>query len=245
LRSQRPQGSVRLCVGGARYEADAADLCGSSAWFCALLSGTFPVPRDDAGAFFIDRDWAHFALILDYLQFGIASLHNHLGSLGHQERAALLEEAAFYRLPELAGAAAEPPVGSAAVVRLPSQELAARGIQEPLHHDACSKWHAPGACSDLPVGCTLLGTATLTCIVRDYKHRVCSRIGTNLDHPSHPAGDCRAALEIGIRPEMPGGPGIPGEASEPAGQEQVVASRWTLEYRGHFLEATEGQFVQV
>lgn len=106
-RARAPQscGTVRLSVGGAEFEASAEDLRRGSPWFSALLSGAFPIPRDEEGAVFIDRDWTHFWLVLDFVRFGPPCVEARLRALRRRELAALLREAEFYRLDGLAGEA--------------------------------------------------------------------------------------------------------------------------------------------
>lgn len=258
---QRIEGCVRLCVGGASFEAGAAELRAGSLWFSALLSGMYPVPRDEDGAIFIDRDPKHFQVVLDCMHCGIASVRGHVRGLNRHERQALLLEADFYRLSELVGTAVEPQVGSSVVARFPSQVLAAAGILEPLHHDTCCQWHPPGMCSEKPVACALLGTATLTCRVRDYCHGVLpsaamaqcasargsaadggpdanTEFGTGMGAWAEPLGRGRGgwAASSGSRP-----PRASGHAAIWGGPRKGLASAagcWTLEHQGFVLEAT-------
>lgn len=64
-------------------------------WFRDV--GSCPLPKDDDGAFFIDRDGGHFRLILDYLRLGHITLPE-----GFDQRAMLKNEADYYGLSGLA-----------------------------------------------------------------------------------------------------------------------------------------------
>eukprot|EP00927_Polykrikos_kofoidii_P054368 TRINITY_DN48793_c0_g1_i1.p1 TRINITY_DN48793_c0_g1~~TRINITY_DN48793_c0_g1_i1.p1 ORF type:complete len:400 (+),score=49.51 TRINITY_DN48793_c0_g1_i1:67-1266(+) len=162
-------GDVVLSVGGKLFMAETKKLRAGSAWFGAVLSGEFPLPLGLDGSVFIDRDFTHFQLVLDYLHLGLSSVSRRLSFLTKSERWELLEETAFYRLPQLAGAAAQPSVGTTVNAKIASQELAS--IQEPVYNGVCGSWHPPGVCGAQPVACGVLGTATVPCIVRGYRHR--------------------------------------------------------------------------
>ncbi|CAE8592808.1 unnamed protein product, partial [Polarella glacialis] len=124
----------------------------------------------NTSSLFIDRDWAHFQVISDVIHVGLSSVLRSIRHLDRCERAALLEEASFYRLPELIGALAWPSIGSTAKVRLASQVLAAGGLLEPIHHDTCGACHVPGVCRQQPMLCGTLGTGVFTGIVVGYRH---------------------------------------------------------------------------
>jgi len=237
---------IRLCVGGAEFDANVHDLREGSAWFAALLSDEFPISYNEADGIFIDRDGMHFALILDYLQLGLSSVQARLAELGTRERRELLEEADFYRIPALVAAAVVPGKGCAVVTLLASHDLARKGIVEPFHHTVCNRWHAPGTCSAQPVGCAIMGTAAVTCIVHGYWHRP----------PASGASTCRfsapdseiafvtGAVSMGDQdPEVPEenhtGTVVGDLASSPVG-----APLWILEYGDHLFKATEDQFMR-
>jgi hypothetical protein len=62
-----------------------------------LIGGALPTERDETGAFFIDRDGAHFRHVLNFLRDGVV----HLPPNDPQLRQELLREASFYQLSRL------------------------------------------------------------------------------------------------------------------------------------------------
>lgn len=65
---------IKLNIGGFGYTTTRTTLLGKGrggeTFFTALLSGRFHAPRDQHGAYFIDRDGQYFAPILTYLRTG-------------------------------------------------------------------------------------------------------------------------------------------------------------------------------
>jgi len=68
-----PPALVKLNVGGRRFLSRYATLTRNGSednFFMPLLSGRFPVERDEKGYIFIDRNPAYFEALLDYLRSG-------------------------------------------------------------------------------------------------------------------------------------------------------------------------------
>lgn len=191
-------GSVHLNIGGVHFEGNAESLRAGSPFFSLLLSGRLVLACDEGGGIFVDRDGMHFRAVLDFLELGVASVRKHLAVMNRRQRRELAEEGAFYRLPELLGAVAEPAMGSTVAVRLEVKDLVSKGVQSPLLHHACGFCHAPGLCREQPVGCSLLGTATATCIVVEYRH---SAVKESFDELSGTGDDGCDAPRWGVEVE--------------------------------------------
>lgn len=83
---------VRLNIGGYKYATTRATLLSvPSSYFEALLEERVPTPKDEKGAYFIDRDGQYFPPILTYLR--TKELH-----VPMSDRRAVLREAKFYLL---------------------------------------------------------------------------------------------------------------------------------------------------
>eukprot|EP00928_Gymnodinium_smaydae_P090839 TRINITY_DN74553_c0_g1_i1.p1 TRINITY_DN74553_c0_g1~~TRINITY_DN74553_c0_g1_i1.p1 ORF type:complete len:362 (-),score=92.48 TRINITY_DN74553_c0_g1_i1:34-1119(-) len=130
--------------------------------------------RKDAPIFLcLERDDRYFRVILSYLRLGAddAAAAAILGEstagneeIQEEDREALLSEAIFFELYDLAGKLLRPPVGAEVQVRLLSKaELEAAGVEALLPHEVCGTWHAPGRC--LHLGCRRGGTALVRGIV--------------------------------------------------------------------------------
>ena len=111
---------VRLNVGGTIFDTSQATLLQSphdqDSVFHKLLSGRFTAPRDAEGRIFIDRDAAHFRIILNWLRSG--HVPPRLDNVDE-----LMVEADFYQLVNLMAALS--PGGSRIVFRkrLSAQDL--------------------------------------------------------------------------------------------------------------------------
>lgn len=91
---------VRLCVGGKTFITTLATLTRDrTSMFAVLFGGRFAEETDADGAYFIDRDPAHFGQILNYLRDGTIALKG----MTTNQKQALLREAKYYSVSGLVG----------------------------------------------------------------------------------------------------------------------------------------------
>eukprot|EP00405_Crypthecodinium_cohnii_P012063 CAMPEP_0206427724 /NCGR_PEP_ID=MMETSP0324_2-20121206/5215_1 /ASSEMBLY_ACC=CAM_ASM_000836 /TAXON_ID=2866 /ORGANISM="Crypthecodinium cohnii, Strain Seligo" /LENGTH=474 /DNA_ID=CAMNT_0053893067 /DNA_START=335 /DNA_END=1759 /DNA_ORIENTATION=+ len=139
------RGKMRLCVGGDDFELDVGAAEQASRFFRALVGHQqllHPLRRNnqDRPPIFIDRDPYFFGLIADFIEMGLAAVEGRISQLTRHERLELLEESSFYRLPELSGAAANPPVGAAAQVKLSAKQVFECGMHKLVGHNTLNRF---------------------------------------------------------------------------------------------------------
>ena len=86
---------VKLNVGGSRFETTLSTLTGHpDSTLGVMFSGRHEVPQDDDGYVFIDRDGAHFRLILNFLRDGVLDV-----PASQKAVIELMRELQYYQLP--------------------------------------------------------------------------------------------------------------------------------------------------
>lgn len=96
--NDRPQTTctLKLNVGGHKFETTKSTLVTASVFFSSLLSGRYPTLRDENDAYFIDRNGEYFAPILYYMRTRYLTVPQGMNM------EALLHEAEYYLLEDLA-----------------------------------------------------------------------------------------------------------------------------------------------
>ncbi|CAO4367723.1 unnamed protein product [Caenorhabditis nigoni] len=85
--------NVKLDVGGTVFKTAKSTLTKFDGFFRTMFETPIPVPRDDSGAIFIDRDPTHFRLILNFMRDGHVDLQKY-----SEDVSEIQKEAEYYLL---------------------------------------------------------------------------------------------------------------------------------------------------
>ena len=92
-------GRIRLDVGGTMFATTKSTLTRiTDSFFAAMFGGRFALKPEEDGSFFIDRDPFVFRHVLNFLRGESVKLEQ----LSQAEREALVRDAVFYQIAELA-----------------------------------------------------------------------------------------------------------------------------------------------
>ncbi|CAO4367722.1 unnamed protein product [Caenorhabditis nigoni] len=84
---------VKLNVGGSIFQSSKSTLTKFDGFFRTMFETPIPVPKDDSGAIFIDRDPTHFHLILNFMRDGHVDLRKY-----SEDVSEIQKEAEYYLL---------------------------------------------------------------------------------------------------------------------------------------------------
>ncbi|PIC49220.1 hypothetical protein B9Z55_007896 [Caenorhabditis nigoni] len=85
--------TVKLDVGGTVFKTTKSTLTKFDGFFRTMFETLTPVPKDDSGAIFIDRDPTHFRLILNFMRDGHVDLRKY-----SEDMTEIQKEAQYYLL---------------------------------------------------------------------------------------------------------------------------------------------------
>lgn len=156
---------VKLNIGGTVFQTSRATLTKFDGFFKSLLETTVPVPINEFGEIFIDRDPKHFRVILNYMRNGDVTAF----PISKEDSLEVMKEAQFYMLTDL--------------VTLFNVELEKMKRKEKIEEKL--KNQAPaGEAVKLNIGGTIFHTTKWTLIKQRglFKEIVKGKTATKIDH---------------------------------------------------------------